>query len=218
MSADYPDDDYGEFGAPAPEAMPRPPGDPGPLPPPDVGPGPISEPLTPPPPSRSGKPSPPPTPGQLQDLLLEIITEVEQARTVPLSANVMLSREEMLRKLYRLREELPEELRAARWMVREREAFVARTNEKARELLEKARERSRELVSDSYIVKEAVEQANKLVRQAEGEARRTRLEAEDLAEQTLVEAETVLGELLQDIRAARAELHQARPRAPEVPE
>jgi hypothetical protein len=95
----------------------------------------------------------------------------------------MLDRDRLLDMLYRLRDDLPEEMRAARWMVREREAFVARTNEKARELLERARHRSDELVSESYIVKEAVDEANALVRQAEGEATRIRLEAEDYSEQ-----------------------------------
>ena len=73
----------------------------------------------------------------------------------------------------------PDELRAARWMVREREAFIARTNEKAREIVDRARKEAEELVSESHIVAEAVEEANILVRRAEGEARRLRLETED---------------------------------------
>ncbi len=121
----------------------------------------------------------PTTTGELLELVDELIIAVEGARTVPLSGNVMLDRERLLDMLYRLRDDLPEEMRAARWMVREREAFVARTNEKAREMLEKARERSEELVTESYIVKEAVEEANALVRHAEAEATRIRLEAED---------------------------------------
>ena len=160
---------------------------------------------------------PPPTPGQLQELVDEVISVVEEARTVPLSGNVMLARDEFLRKLYRLREELPDELRAARWMVREREAFVGRTNERAQELLTKANDKAVELVSESHIVKEAVEEANNLVRRAEAESRRIRLEAEDYAERSLADAETVLGELLQQVRAARGELHEARPLAPEAP-
>ncbi len=175
-------------------------------------------PAQPPPSSEQMSPGrPPPTPGQLQDLVDEVITAVEQARTVPLSGNVMLARDEFLRKLYRLREELPDELRAARWMVREREAFVGRTNERAHELLEKARAQAGEMVSESHIVKEAVEEANNLVRRAEADSRRIRLEAEDYAERSLAEAETVLGELLQEVRAARGELHEARPPGPEAP-
>jgi hypothetical protein len=154
----------------------------------------------------------PPRMGELLELVDELIIAVEGARTVPLSSNVMLDRELLLDMLYRLRDDLPEEMRAARWMVRERETFVARTNEKAREMLERARERSDELVSESYIVKEAVDEANVLVRHAEAEATRIRLEAEDYSEQAFEQTEAVLADLLSQVRRARAELHQARRR------
>jgi len=154
----------------------------------------------------------PPRLGEILDLVDELILAVEGARTVPLSSNVMIDRARLIDMLYRLREVLPDELRAARWMVRERESFVARTNETAREMLERARQRSDELIGESYIVKEAVEEANALVRRAEGEATRIRLEAEDYSEKTLGETESVLADLLTEVRRSRAELHQARPR------
>lgn len=182
---------------------------------------------------------PPPVPGALLDMLerarydlvevLEsLIAEVEGSRTVPLSNSVVVGKDDFLGELRNAKagvlnilgqvlDDLPEELRAARWMVRERESYVARTNEKAREVIAKAKQRSQELTSESYIVEEAVAEANALVRNAENEAKRIRLEAEDRAERRLADAETVLGELLQDIRAARSELHRSRPAAPEVP-
>ena len=119
--------------------------------------------------------------------------------------------------LEKLRAELPDELRAARWMVREREAFIARTNEKAREIIDQARSEADELVSDSNITKEAVEEANILVRRAEGDARRLRLETEDEIEKKLQDTESLLVDLLGQVRAARNELHQARPTPPDVP-
>lgn len=153
----------------------------------------------------------PPRLGELQELVDELILAVEGARNVPLSSSVMLDRTQLLDMLYRLRDEMPDELRAARWMVREREAFVARTNEKAREMLDRARQRSEQLVSESYIVKEAVEEANALVRRAEAEATRARLEAEDYSEQAFEQTEAVLADLLAQVRRARSDLHQARP-------
>ena len=159
----------------------------------------------------------PPTPGAMLELVEDLITAVDGAKSVPLSGNVMLDREEILSKLRKLRDELPEELRAARWMVRERDAFVARTNEKAKELMDEARARSAEMVSDSYIVKEAVQEANALVRNAETEGRRLRLEGEDFAESRLAEAETLLAELLQQVRDSRGVLHQARQPPPQPP-
>ena len=152
----------------------------------------------------------PPSTGELLELVDELIIAVEGARTVPLSGNIMFDRERLLDMLYRLRDDLPEEMRAARWMVREREAFVARTNEKAREMLDRAKERSEELVSESYIVKEAVDEANVLVRRAEAEATRIRLEAEDYSEQAFESTEAVLTDLLGQVRRFRSELHQAR--------
>jgi hypothetical protein len=148
--------------------------------------------------------------GELQELVDELILAVEGARTVPLSANVMLDRERLLDMLYKLRDELPDELRMARWMVRERESFVARTNEKASEMIERARTRSDELVTESYIVKEAVDEANAMIRHAESEATRIRLEAEDYSDRAFEETEAVLDDLLGQVRQARAELHQTR--------
>ena len=160
---------------------------------------------------------PPPIPGELLDTLEQLIAEVEEARPVPLSNNVRINRDEFVTRLRELQAALPEELRAARWMVREREKYVARTNERAREMLGKAKSRSEEMVSESHIVAEAVEEANRLVRNSEKDAERIRLEAEDYAERHLTEAETVLGELLRYVREARAELHQSRPATPEAP-
>ncbi len=164
-----------------------------------------------------GMSQPPPIPGQVIDQIEALIVEVEEARPVPLSNNVMLHRDEFIDKLRALQEALPEELRAARWMVRQRETYIARTNEKAREMLSKAQARSQQLVSESYITSEAVEEANRLVRSAENDADRIRLEAEDYAERHLVEAETVLGELLRYVQESRAELHRSLPAAPEPP-
>lgn len=158
-----------------------------------------------------------PVPGAIADVLEDLISELENARAVPLSNNVMVSQEDMLDRLHQAAEELPEEIRAARWMVRERETYIARTNEKAMALLAKAKAESELLVSENYVVQEAVEEANTLVRNAENEARRIRLEAEDFAERHLSEAEVVLGELYRYVTEARAELHKALPPADEPP-
>ena len=181
----------------------------------------------------------PPIPGELLDMverarydlvqMLEgLVAEIDGAKTMPLSNSVIVGKDDFLERLQSARsdvaavmsqvlDDLPEELRAARWMVRERESYVARTNDKAREVIAGAKARSDELISESYIVEEAVSEANALVRNAENEARRIRLEAEDRAERRLADAESVLGQLLQDVQAARGQLHESRPSVSEVP-
>ena len=183
--------------------------------------------------------NPPPIPGELLDMverarydlvqMLEgLVAEIDGAKTMPLSNSVIVGKDDFLERLQSARsdvaavmsqvlDDLPEELRAARWMVRERESYVARTNDKAREVIAGAKARSDELISESCIVEEAVSEANALVRNAENEARRIRLEAEDRAERRLADAESVLGQLLQDVQAARGQLHESRPSVSEVP-
>lgn len=155
--------------------------------------------------------------GELQDMVDDLIAHLHEAKSMPLSSSVLVDREQLLVMLERLRSELPDELRAARWMVREREAFIARTNEKAEDIIDKAKIESARLVDDSHIVAEAVEEANILVRRAEGESRRLRLEAEDDIERGLERVENLLSELLGKVHYSREELHKARPKPPEVP-
>jgi hypothetical protein len=151
------------------------------------------------------------------ELIESLIAEVQEAKSVPLSSNVIIDRELLINRLQKLQATLPDELRAARWMVREREAFIARTNEKARDVLDKAQTESRRLVTDSYVLGEAVEEANILVRRAEGDARRMRLESEDEIDGHLSRLETLLTELLGRVHYSRDEFHRARPRPPEPP-
>jgi hypothetical protein len=151
------------------------------------------------------------------EILEGLIAEVHEAKSVPLSNNVLIDREMLLERLQKIQAELPNELRAARWMVREREAFIARTNERAKEITEKANAESRRLVSENHVLAEAVEEANVLVRRAEGDSRRMRLEAEDEIDSHLSRIETLLTELLGRVHYSRDEFHRARPKPPEVP-
>ncbi len=76
----------------------------------------------------------------MQLIIDEMIVALQAAKTVPLSQNVLADREAIISNLQRIADGIPEEVKQARWMVREREAFVARTNEKAREITERAQQ------------------------------------------------------------------------------
>lgn len=155
--------------------------------------------------------------GMVQTIIEDLILALQSAKAVPLSQNVLVDREAFIGNLQRISDGIPEEVRTARWMAREREAFVARTNEKARDITEKAQSRSRDLVSQSHVLAEAVEEANVLIRNAESEARQIRLQAEDFAEDRLKYLEQLFTDFLQQSREARLPLHEARPATPEAP-
>jgi hypothetical protein len=141
-----------------------------------------------------------------------MIMAISEAKNIPASGKVIVDREQMLQTLAVIEDRLPEEMRAARWMVREREVFVARTNERVRDLVQRARQKADQMVSDTNIIAEATEEANILVRRAEDHAHRIRLEAEDYVEDRLERLETLLARVLDQIRSMRTELRQTRPR------
>ena len=163
---------------------------------------------------RRGGGEPPgtvPSVGEIQDLVSEMIMAISEAKNIPASGKVIVDREQMLQTLAVIEDRLPEEMRAARWMVREREVFVARTNERVRDLVQRARQKADQMVSDTNIIAEATEEANILVRRAEDRAHRIRLEAEDYVEDRLERLETLLARVLDQIRSMRTELRQTRP-------
>jgi hypothetical protein len=157
-----------------------------------------------------GAATPPATVGELNDLITEMVMALSEAKALPGSGKVLIDREQMLAVLGILADRLPEEMRQARWMVRERDTFIARTNEKAREVIERARHRAKEMVSNTNIIAEATEEANILVRRAEDTSHQIRLEAEDYAEDRLSRLEDVLMRVLDQVRSMRSELHQTR--------
>lgn len=143
---------------------------------------------------------------------------IASARALPLSSSVKLdSKDEILELLREAAERLPEELRQARWMLKEREEFLAATQRKADELVEAARSEAQRLVQRTEILKEAQAQARRALEQAREEAQKLKLEAEDYADQRLAQFEIVLERTLKTVAAGRQKLAGA-PGAPATPE
>ena len=140
-------------------------------------------------------------------LVQRVAGMIGSARALPLSSSVKLdNKEEILELLREAIERLPEELRQARWMLKEREEFLASTQRKAEELVEAARSEAQRMVQRTEIVKEAQTQARRTVETAREEARRLRLEAEDYADQRLAQFEIILERTLKTVAAGRQKL------------
>jgi hypothetical protein len=140
-------------------------------------------------------------------LIQRVAAMIGSARALPLSSSVKLdNKDEILELLREAIERLPEELRQARWMLKEREEFLASTQRKAEELVEAARSEAQRMVQRTEIVKEAQTQARRTVETARDEARRMRLEAEDYADQRLAQFEIILERTLKTVAAGRQKL------------
>jgi cell division septum initiation protein DivIVA len=145
-------------------------------------------------------------PPETEEVLLQIREIIDAARPVPLSASSMISREEVLELVDEAIVRLPEELRAARWLLKEREEYLARVKHEGDELLEQARARAERMVQRTEVVKAAEQRAYQIVDNAEAEARRLRHEVEDFCDQKLASFEIVLERTMKLVASGRAKL------------
>jgi len=143
---------------------------------------------------------------QVESVLRELRDLIHQARPMPLSTSVMINQAEVLDLLDEATERLPEELRSAKWLLKQREEFLARTRREADEIIEAARQQADQMVQQTEVVKAAEARARAVVDAADAESRRLKLEAEDFCDQRLASFEIVLERTMKVVSAGRAKL------------
>ena len=111
---------------------------------------------------------------------------------------------------------LPGEMRQARWMIKERQEFVAKTRREADELLESARVQAERMVQRTEVVRAAEARARQINEGAESDARKLRHETEDFLDQRLGSFEILLDRLQKTVAAGRSRLAIGSP-STEVP-
>ena len=153
--------------------------------------------------------SPAPPPYQLGDaeqMLVRLRDIIENAPNVPLSSTPRVSREEVLDLLEDAIERLPEELRQARWLLKEREEYLEKVRHEGEEIIATASDRSERMVQRTEVVKAAEARAYQILDNAEIEARRLRHEVEDFCDQKLASFEIVLERTMKLVASGRAKL------------
>jgi F0F1-type ATP synthase membrane subunit b/b' len=109
---------------------------------------------------------------------------------------------------------LPDELRQARWLLREREEFLAERTREAETLMGEVRAQAERMVQRTEIVRQANSVAQRILDDANDEARTMRHEAEDFCDQKLAGMEIVLDRLTRTVQSGRAKLASPPPPAP----
>ena len=157
-----------------------------------------------------------------EGLLRRAIDIIATARTMPLSSSPMINREEIIELLEDAVHRLPDELRQARWMLKERQDFIDKTKREAEDILDAGRAQAERMVQRTEVVRAAEMRARKIVEAAENEARRMKLEVEDFCDQRLASFEILLERTLKTVTVGREKLNgrimEARPLAPPEPE
>ncbi|MGO9560392.1 MAG: ATP synthase F0 subunit B [Acidimicrobiales bacterium] len=142
----------------------------------------------------------------VEGIIDELIDIVATAKSVPLSSSVMISRDEVLELLEAAREEMPEELKRAKRLLKDRDEVFTSAKREAAEIVDDARVQAERMVQRTEIVRQAEYRAVRIVEDAEAESRRLKHEAEDYVDQRLAGFEIVLDRTMKTVRAGRERL------------
>ncbi|MHB0866634.1 MAG: ATP synthase subunit B family protein [Thermoleophilia bacterium] len=131
---------------------------------------------------------------------------VNNARPMPMTDKVMIDREEIYDILDQMRTTIPEEIKQARWIVKERQEMLAEAKTESDRIVKEAQEQANRLVSEEEVVKMAERNAAQIMEDARAREREIRLGAEDYADEVLETLETNLDKFLAAVRRGRERL------------
>jgi len=139
--------------------------------------------------------------------LIDRIEEaLDNARSMPLTRQRLVDVEKVYEIIDEIRASFPDELKQARWIVKERQEMLEEAEKEANRVLEDARDRAEAMASEQEVVKRASEQAASILDSARQQEREIRLGAEDYADEMLANLEVNLGKLLTAVQRGRDRL------------
>lgn len=145
---------------------------------------------------------------ELLNVLNELEEFIEDCSRVPLSKRIMVDENRLLDYLDQIRTALPDEVRQAKLLIKERERVLNESRLEAQQILENVQKQIEKSVDESEIVQQAQKRAQEILQHAEQMANEMRLGARDYADEVLGSVEQQLQRLDEQIKAGREELKQ----------
>jgi hypothetical protein len=138
--------------------------------------------------------------------LRELIELIANAKQMPLSASALIPREEVLALLEQAVHDVPDEIREARWALRDREALMEGEQIKAMQLMDQVRAEAARMVDKTEIVRQSHLRADQIIAEAQARARQIINQSEDFIDGKLAGFEIVLERLIKTTHSGRERL------------
>lgn len=143
---------------------------------------------------------------EADNIIRRVMEIIETSPGMPMSASVRVNKDEVVSMLHEALSLLPEELRTARWLLKEREEFLAKQHREGEEMIAAAAATAAQMVDRKSIVKAAEAKAAQVVEEAEETSRRMLRETEDFCDQKLASFENSLAKVQRTVGVARKRL------------
>src|SRR5438309_1407035 len=135
----------------------------------------------------------------LQYLIDRLENMVTTARRMPVTNKLMLDEQELADLIDQMRTVIPEEVRSARKVLRERDSIIGEAQQQADDILKTAHEQAEMLLDQQGLLQEAEVRANRYLEDVERDAQERIQGADDYARQVLSQLREQLGRHLRTI-------------------
>ena len=140
----------------------------------------------------------------IDDILDMMDDLLDNASTVPFSVKKsIIDCDQMRDYINEIRLNLPQEIKQAKLIVRDRQTIINDANKEAESIVRRAEDRAKVIVSNDEITKAAKARAVEMVNQAQAKSKEIKNAANKYIDDVLVQAEECLQANLTDIRKTR---------------
>ena len=135
----------------------------------------------------------------LQYLIDRLETMVTGAKRMPITGKLMLDEQELADLIDQMRTVLPEEVRSARKVLRERDSIISEAQQQADDILKTAHEQAEMLLDQQGLMAEAQARAKQFMEEVEADAQERINGADEYARQVLTQLRDQLSRHLSTI-------------------
>lgn len=143
---------------------------------------------------------------ELIKLIEELEGEVEEASRIPMTGKIFLDEEIILDYLDRLRAAIPEEIKQAQWITKERERILSDAQAEAEKIINQTTSYIDEQACNSEIVKKAETTAQEIVLKAKFEAEQMEQQSKEYALNVFQKMEDVLDKAISTVQEGKSQL------------
>lgn len=123
-----------------------------------------------------------------------------------IAGKVLIDKDELEELIHKMRIALPEEIKEAEWLSREKEKYLEQAQEEAKRILREAEIYVERMIREDQITTRAEEEARKIIAEAKKSAARIEADAMQYANSILEQLEESLERTIRIVRKGREEM------------
>src|SRR5690554_2677817 len=142
-------------------------------------------------------------------ILDELEAELEESARIPLTNKIVIQDEAVFKHIDKLRAILPEDIRQAQWIRKERQRILDDAELEAQKIIENAKEKVRELANETEIQKIAEQNSQEILKRAKVQAVEITQGAFNYADEVMEQIQTHLEKHSVVLKEGRQQIKQA---------